>query len=100
VETLGPKHRFRPRQAGFNPRIREVGVTKKGPAGSDPPALTLHAKESCVLRFHGLAAAALWMQKNRTSLRPVCGATPQFFSMASLTNLAETPPKLTVVLWV
>jgi hypothetical protein len=41
--------------------------------------------------------AAVWMAKNRTSLRPVCGAMPQFFSMVNLTNLAGTPAKLTTV---
>jgi hypothetical protein len=38
-------------------------------------------------RPYGLGTAALWMQKNRISLRPVCGAVPQFFSMISLANV-------------
>ena len=51
------------------------------------------------------AAAAGWgaractgTWKNRTSLKPVCGATPQLAVIVSLMNFASTPPRLTVVL--
>jgi hypothetical protein len=72
---------------------------KNGPAAPLPvdPFRSVCRVGRSVLRPHGLGTAALWMQKNRTSLRPVCGATPQFFSMVSLANLAGTPAKLTMV---
>jgi len=63
----------------------------------DRPALSICQVGRSVLRPHGVGTAAAWMQKNRTSLRPAEGVLPQPFSMVSLTYLAGTAAKLTIV---
>ena len=86
---------------GILPMIQglEAPATSAGRMPAPRKGARALATQSFAGRSYGLGAAVLWVAKNRTSLRPVCGTTPQFFSIVSFTYLAAMPLKLTVVLW-
>jgi len=85
-------------RAGNGAQVSMTNSRRRGPTTlSSCRPFSCTPSSEFVLPFYGLVADLSGMQKNRTSLRPVDDVAPQPFSMVSLTNLAETPPKLTVV---
>ena len=80
----------------YDAMTRRINKERAGDSVFRRPLLVLRAVS--IPSSHDWAAEAVEMQENRTSLRPVCEPRPQFLVVASLTNLAETPPRWTAAL--